>query len=94
MHLLGRVLLAILVAVLVTITTVSSIQIIPVVYWAIAGIVVNYNGLAWVFAAKLQEADLLSYRLAFDMLPVLPTQHLAFSTLTTHRIVCLLYTSQ
>lgn len=41
-HLLGRVLLATLVGILVTIFTVSSITVIPIVYWSIGGLSVAY----------------------------------------------------
>ena len=41
-YLLGRALLATLVGILVTIFTVSSITIIPLVYWSVAGLGVAY----------------------------------------------------
>ncbi len=41
-HLLGRVLLANQIAILITITSVSSILVIPVVYWAVAGLAFSY----------------------------------------------------
>ena len=41
-RLLGRVLLATLLGILVTIFTVSSITVIPIVYWSIAGLSVAY----------------------------------------------------
>jgi O-antigen ligase len=41
-HVLGRVLLATLIGILVMIFTVSSISIIPVIYWAIAGLGIGY----------------------------------------------------
>jgi O-antigen ligase len=46
MHLLGRILLATQIAILVTITSVSSILVIPVVYWAIAGLSLSYESIA------------------------------------------------
>lgn len=45
LHLLGRVLLATMSAVLVIIFTVSSITVIPVIYWSIAGVGVAYIGM-------------------------------------------------
>jgi O-antigen ligase len=45
-HLLGRVLFATQIAILVTITSVSSILVIPVVYWAIAGLSLSYESVA------------------------------------------------
>ena len=45
-HLLGRVLFATQIAILVTITSVSSILVIPVVYWAIAGLSLSYENVA------------------------------------------------
>ena len=42
MHLLGRVLLAVLAGTMVTIFTVSSISVIPVVYWSVLGLCVAY----------------------------------------------------
>ena len=42
-HLLGRILFAVQVAIMVTITSVSSILVIPVVYWAIAGLSLSYE---------------------------------------------------
>jgi O-antigen ligase len=44
---LGRALLAALVGILVTIFTVSSITIIPIVYWSVAGLGVAYTQIAW-----------------------------------------------
>jgi len=41
-HLLGRVLLATLLAILIIIFTVSSISVIPIVYWSVAGLGVAY----------------------------------------------------
>ncbi|MDO9449995.1 MAG: O-antigen ligase family protein, partial [Rugosibacter sp.] len=41
-HLLGRVLIAALIGILVIIFTVSSINVIPVIYWAVAGLGVAY----------------------------------------------------
>ena len=41
-HLLGQVLLATLLGILVIIFTVSSITVIPVIYWAVAGLGVGY----------------------------------------------------
>ncbi|MGB4811289.1 MAG: O-antigen ligase family protein [Methylophilaceae bacterium] len=51
MHLLGRVLFVTQVAILVTITSVSSILVIPVVYWAIAGLSLSYERIAIGFVA-------------------------------------------
>ncbi len=45
-HLLGRALLSTLLAILLIITTVSSISIIPVVYWSVAGLGVAYTQMA------------------------------------------------
>jgi O-antigen ligase len=45
LHLLGRVLLAALVGALVTITTVSSILAVPLLYYALAGMAVGYRQL-------------------------------------------------
>jgi len=42
-HLLGRVLIGILIAIMVIIATVSSISFIPIVYWSIAGMAVAYT---------------------------------------------------
>lgn len=42
LHLLGRVLMATLIGILVIIFTVSSINVIPVIYWAVAGLGVAY----------------------------------------------------
>ena len=41
-YLLGRVLLATLLAILFMIFTVSSISIIPIIYWSVAGLAVAY----------------------------------------------------
>jgi hypothetical protein len=41
-HVLGRALLATLLAIMVTIFTVSSISFIPLVYWSVAGLGVAY----------------------------------------------------
>jgi O-antigen ligase len=41
-HLLGRILVATLVAILLIIFTVSSVSIIPIVYWSVAGLGVAY----------------------------------------------------
>jgi O-antigen ligase len=41
-HLLGRILLATLLAIMVIIFTVSSITVIPIVYWSVAGLGVAY----------------------------------------------------
>jgi hypothetical protein len=41
-HLLGRVLMATIIGILVIIFTVSSINVIPVVYWAVAGLGIAY----------------------------------------------------
>ena len=45
-HLLGRVLVVNQIAILITITSVSSILVIPVVYWAIAGLSLSYERIA------------------------------------------------
>lgn len=45
LHLLGRSLTATLIAVLVMIVTVSSISVIPIVYWSLAGLGVAYTGI-------------------------------------------------
>lgn len=47
LHLIGRVLLATLIAILVMISTVSSISFIPIAYWSVAGL-----GLAYIQVAK------------------------------------------
>ncbi len=83
---LGRILLAVLVAILVTITTVSSILIIPVVYWALAGLGLSYVYIAKGYVTQKREADFLAYRLAFESLPTVPAYRLAFSSLTRHRV--------
>ena len=66
LHLVGRVLLATLVAILLTITTVSSILIIPVVYWAFAGLGIAFSQLKKVqSAAEVTTHEVLpTYRLA------------------------------
>jgi O-antigen ligase len=46
LHDLGRALLAALVGALVTIATVSSILVVPTIYWLIAGLCVGYGSLA------------------------------------------------
>jgi O-antigen ligase len=68
-HLVGRVLLATLVAILLTITTVSSILIIPVVYWAFAGL-----GIAFSQLKKVQTISEVTTN------EVLPTYRLATKT--------------
>lgn len=87
MHLLGRSLLASIVATLVTITTVSSILVLPVVYWILGGLSIAYYCMIEQFEANFQAEEFKSYRLAFDAMPALPTSKLAFSSLTTHRVV-------
>ena len=71
LHLVGRVLLATLVAILLTITTVSSILIIPVVYWAFAGL-----GIAFSQLKKVQSAA----EVTTHTHKVLPTYRLATKT--------------
>jgi O-antigen ligase len=56
LHDLGRALLATMVGALVTIATVSSILIIPTVYWLIAGLCVGYANLA----TRRQSDEVLS----------------------------------
>jgi O-antigen ligase len=51
-HLLGRALLATLVAILVILVTVSSITVIPIVYWSVAGVGVAYSRMVQRQAAK------------------------------------------
>jgi hypothetical protein len=83
---LGRILFAILIAILVTITTVSDILVIPILYWSVAGLCLAYKRLAESIVSVKLEEELRAYRLAFDVLPAIPTQRLAFSALTKHRI--------
>ena len=83
---LGRILFAILIAILVTITTVSDILVIPILYWSVAGLCISYKRLTESIVSNKLEAELRAYRLAFDVLPAIPTQRLAFSALTKHRI--------
>lgn len=42
MHLLGQVLIGVLIAILTTLATVSSITVIPAIYWTVAGLAVSY----------------------------------------------------
>ena len=84
---LGRTLLAVLVATLVTIATVSSILIIPVVYWTFSGLGLSYSLIAKGYATQKQEANFLAYRLAFEAMPTVPAYRLSFSSLTKHRVV-------
>jgi len=56
LHLLGRVLLATTIAILVIIFTVSSITVIPVIYWSVAGIGVAYISMLRKSAAGHAEA--------------------------------------
>jgi len=53
---LGRALLATLAGILITIITVSSITVIPVVYWSVAGLGVSYAQMA----RKLKRAEIAS----------------------------------
>ena len=46
-HLLGRALLSTLIAILIIIFTVSSISIIPIVYWSFAGLGIAYAQMVW-----------------------------------------------
>ncbi|MGB2833248.1 MAG: hypothetical protein WBC07_09880, partial [Methylotenera sp.] len=64
LHLLGRVLLASMMAILATIFTVSSILIIPVVYWAMAGVCIAYIRLIKGLNTKQDTMMLPRYRLA------------------------------
>jgi O-antigen ligase len=45
LHLLGRVLLSVLIGILIIIFTVSSVLVIPVIYWSVAGLGVAYSRL-------------------------------------------------
>jgi len=58
-HLLGRVLLATQLAILFTITSVSSILVIPVVYWAIAGLSISYESISRGFRYVKQDTYVL-----------------------------------
>jgi hypothetical protein len=46
MHRLGQALIAILIGILIMIFTVSPINVVPVVYWAVAGLGLAYSRLA------------------------------------------------
>lgn len=54
-YLLGRVLLATLLAILVIIFTVSSITVIPIVYWSVAGLGVAYAQMVRMNADRIQD---------------------------------------
>ena len=85
--LLGRTLFASLVATMVTITTVSGILVLPIIYWSLGGLGIAYYRMIEMQKAVEQERDFKSYRLAFDVMPALPSSKLVFSTLTTHRVI-------
>jgi hypothetical protein len=84
---LGRALLASLIATMVTITTVSSILVLPIIYWVLAGVSLAYIRMIEKLDYSIKLAELQSYRMAFDVLPKLPATRLAFSAFTTHRVV-------
>jgi O-antigen ligase len=65
-HLLGRVLLAVLTGILVTIFTVSSISVIPLIYWSVAGLGVGY---AHLFTAAAEPAPAIQYPLQRGLQP-------------------------
>jgi len=67
-YLFGRTLISCLIGILVTIFTVSSIQLIPIIYWAFAGLGITYARLT-----SMEE----SYNIEK---PVLPTSRLAIKT--------------
>jgi len=54
--LLGRVLLAVLLATMVVILTVSSITVIPVIYWCLVGMAVAYNNMQSLAAKALESS--------------------------------------
>ncbi len=85
--LVGRSLLACLIATMVTITTVSGILVLPVVYWALGGLGVGYYQMIEQLAVKKHEQEFKSYRLAFDVMPALPASKMVFSALTKHKVV-------
>lgn len=58
-HLLGRVLFATQIAILVTITSVSSILVIPVVYWAVAGLGLSFARVALGFVVIKEDKHVL-----------------------------------
>ncbi|HOY71190.1 MAG TPA: O-antigen ligase family protein [Methylotenera sp.] len=58
-HLLGRVLFANQIAILVTITSVSSILVIPVVYWAVAGLAFSFLRIAQGFVVIKEDINAL-----------------------------------
>lgn len=84
---LGRALLASLIATMVTITTVSSILVLPIIYWVLSGVSLAYIRMIEKLDYSKKLAELQSYRMAFDVLPKLPATRLAFSAFTTHRVV-------
>lgn len=85
--LLGRTLFACLIATMVTITTVSGILVLPVIYWALGGLSLAYCRMLELQEVSVQANEFKSYRLAFDAMPALPATKLVFSTLTTHRVI-------
>ncbi|MGB4811290.1 MAG: O-antigen ligase family protein [Methylophilaceae bacterium] len=87
MHLLGRALLASILATMVTITTVSSILVLPVIYWAFGGICIAYARMIEQLNTVKQAVELQTYRLAFDVMPALPASRVAFSALNKHQVV-------
>ena len=63
----GRSLLSCLIGILITIFTVSSIMVIPIVYWLIAGIAVSYYRIAQNIITKKQDDGILpTYRYAIN----------------------------
>jgi hypothetical protein len=84
---LGRAILASLIATMVTITSVSSILVLPIIYWVLSGVSLAYIRMIDKLDYSKKLAELQSYRLAFDVLPKLPATRLAFSAFTTHRVV-------
>ena len=85
--LLGRTLFACLVATMVTITTVSGILVLPVIYWTLGGLGLAYCRMIELQEVSIQANEFKSFRLAFDVMPALPASKLVFSALTTHRVV-------
>lgn len=87
MQLVGRVLLASIVATMVTITTVSSILVLPVVYWAVGGLSLAYCRMSELLEVSKEAKEFKSFRLAFDVMPAPPASRLVFSAFTTHRVI-------
>ena len=86
-HITGLCLFASLIATMVTITSVSSILVLPTIYWSLGGMAVAYVRMYYQLESNAILEELRTYRLAFEALPVLPTSRIAFSSLTSHQIV-------